>query len=68
MFGSMLGYSMPAKLFRIASKIIFAPLHGTAMPICFLTLSLLPINLYVSGNVCRRARSRFVRALDSFQW
>ena len=43
-FASIDGYSIPAKDFNIASKIIFAPLQGTAMPICFLTLSLLPSN------------------------
>lgn len=41
---SVFGYSIPAKQRRIASKIILAPWHGTAIPICFLTLSLLPIN------------------------
>ena len=30
MFASVYGYSIPAKLFKIASKIIFAPLQGTA--------------------------------------
>ena len=41
-FAGMDSYGIPANDFRMASKIIFAPLHGTAMPICLRTLSLLP--------------------------
>lgn len=37
--GSTKSYSIPAKVLRMASKIILAPSHGTAIPICFLTLS-----------------------------
>lgn len=47
-YSSILGfsnlYSIPAKDFRIASKIILAPRQGTAIPICLRTFSLLPSN------------------------
>ena len=62
-FAGMDSYGIPAKVFRIASKMIFAPMHGTAMPICLRTLSLLPSKTKSSGKVCSLARSRFVSAL-----
>ena len=37
-----LTFVQPSNVFSTASKMIFAPLHGTAIPICFLTDSLLP--------------------------
>ena len=52
----------------IASKSIFAPAGGTAIPICLLTLSLLPSKTKLSGKVCSLARSRLVSALFSSQW
>lgn len=42
MLCSTLSYSIPANVFNIASNIIFAPLAGTAIPICFLTDSFEP--------------------------
>ena len=44
-------YPSPANVLRIASKIIFAPNVGTAIPICLRFSSFEPENLKVGGNV-----------------
>jgi len=41
-FGSTEAYEMPAIVFNTASNITRAPSGGTAMPICFRTLSFEP--------------------------
>ena len=50
---------IPANFFNNASNIIFAPFTGTAIPICFLTLSFDPLKIKLSGNVCNLALSLF---------